>query len=151
MCVDKKGPNMFRRGRGCLSKYLSLNTSRALGGCIYIQERGTEASAVKVELQNLSHNTFAPYHWPQPPVLFIQGEQSTTTYITSMYCTRGECIKAGDVSLILSRLGGGYHGSIGPPPLKCATTDQNQARQCPLYPADPALHILIRLNKIWIQ
>ena len=67
-------------------------------------------------MSNLSHNTFAPYHWPQPLVLFIQGGRSNTSRSYWRQNAAERCIR--------SYWAGGYHGSIGAT-LKCATADQN--------------------------
>ena len=134
----KKGPNMSRRGTNAspseysasmpLQLHWMLNhvlevhwgththTYRHTHTRTHIQCVSHTYSWTTAVISNLSHNTFAPYHWPQPLVLFSQGGRSNTS--------RSYWRQNGAERCIRSYWAGGYHGSIGAT-LKCATADQN--------------------------
>ena len=124
MCVLIKRGRICRGEAGLPVRVLSLNTSRApLGAAAY-----REVQRLLLELQNLSHNTFAPITGHSLQSYSSKESRVTQLQQMRMYRSRAEVQrKAGDVSLILSRRpAGGYHGSIGTSrSLKCATADQN--------------------------
>ena len=116
----KKGPNMSRRGTNAspseYSASMPLQLHWMLNHVLEVHWGAHTYRCSTAVMSNLSHNTFAPYHWPQPLVLFSQGGRSNTSRSYWRQNAAERCIR--------SYWAGGYHGSIGAT-LKCATADQN--------------------------
>ena len=116
----KKGPNMSRRGTNAspseYSASMPLQLHWMLNHVLEVHWGTHTYRCSTAVMSNLSHNTFAPYHWPQPLVLFSQGGRSNTSRSYWRQNAAERCIR--------SYWAGGYHGSIGAT-LKCATADQN--------------------------